>query len=361
MRKIIIAILLLTGTMTSDKLAAQGCVAIRSTGGFCSSGEEGHVDTTSKWQLSANNRYFRSFRHFVGTKEQKQRQTLGTEVINHQYTLDMTIYRLLNPRWSLMADLPILANSRSSLYEHSNLGRFSTHSFGVGDIRLAAYAWVVNPVKMPKANVQVGLGLKLPTGSYTYSDYFHLTDSTKRLGPVDQSIQLGDGGTGITLELNAYYNISRVVGLYGNFYYLSNPREVNGTSTARGGTPSASAVKNGSDVMSVPDQWMARAGVSIMTNHWNFSAGVRDECLPVHDLVGGSNGFRRPGYIISAEPGVTYVFPRLSLYAYVPVALVRNRTQSMPDKITTKLTGTEAHGDAAFADYVVNIGMNIRF
>ena len=361
MRKIVFALVLLTTTTAINQLNAQGCVAIRSTGGFCSSGEEGHIDSISKWQLSTNNRYFRSFRHFVGTDEQKQRQTAGTEVINHQYTLDMALYRLLNPRWSLMIDVPILDNARSSLYEHANLGRYSTHSFGIGDVRLAAYAWVVNPVKMPKANVQVGLGLKLPTGSYTYSDYFRVTDSTKRLGPVDQSIQLGDGGTGITLELNAFYNISRSVGFYGNFYYLSNPREVNGTSTARGGTASASAVKNGSDVMSVPDQWMARAGVNIMAHRWNFSAGVRDECLPVHDLVGGSNGFRRPGYIISAEPGVTYVFPKVSLYAYVPVALVRNRTQSVPDKISTSLTGKEAHGDAAFADYVVNIGMNIRF
>jgi hypothetical protein len=106
---------------------------------------------------------------------------------------------------------------------------------------------------------------------------------------------------------------------------------------------------------------MARAGVNIMVHRWNFSAGVRDECLPVHDLVGGSNGFRRPGYIISAEPGVTYVFPKVSLYAYVPFALVRNRTQSVPDKISTKLNGKDTHGDAAFADYVVNIGMNIRF
>jgi hypothetical protein len=52
---------------------------------------------------------------------------------------------------------------------------------------------------------------------------------------------------------------------------------------------------------------------------------------------------------------------KVSLYAFVPVALVRNRTQSVPDKITTQLTGVTAHGDAAFADYVVNIGMNIRF
>ena len=31
------------------------------------------------------------------------------------------------------------------------------------------------------------------------------------IGPVDQSIQLGDGGTGITVELNGFYNFSHQV------------------------------------------------------------------------------------------------------------------------------------------------------
>lgn len=335
---------------------SQGCVAIRSTGGMCSMN---HLDT-SNWQLNLNNRYFKSYKHFIGTDYQPQREELGTNVINHAYTLDIGIVHKLNQRWSLMIDVPIIANSRSSLYEHSNVGRYTTHSFGVGDIRLAVYDWVINPVKMPKANLQVGLGIKLPTGSYNYQDYFMLTDSTKRLGAVDQSIQLGDGGTGLTLELNGYYNLSHSLSLYGNFYYLSNPREQNGTSTARGGTPSASAVKNGSDVMSVPDQMMARAGANLTVKEFIFSAGVRDECLPVYDLIGGSNGFRRPGYIISIEPGVTYTKGKLSVYVYAPFAVVRNRTQSVPDKISTTLTGKYTQGDAAFADYALNIGMNIK-
>jgi hypothetical protein len=45
----------------------------------------------------------------------------------------------------------------------------------------------------------------------------------------------------------------------------------------------------------------------------------------------------------------------------VPIAIVRDRTQSVPDKITTALTGVYTHGDAAFANCVVNIGANIRF
>ena len=346
----------------NNKTTAQGCVAIRSTGGFCTAGE-GHTDTTSKWQFSVNNRYYKSFRHYVGTVEQKQRQALGNEVINHAYTMDLAIYRLISPRWSIMLDLPISANARSQTYTQNKLlTRFSTHAFGNGDIRFAVYNWLLDPLKMPKGNIQVGLGLKLPTGAYNYQDYFKTSDSTQTYGPVDQSIQPGDGGTGITLEINGFYNLSHTVSFYGNFYYLSNPRDQNGTSNAHGATPSASSIANGSSIMSVPDQYMARAGVNLMFSRWNISAGMRDECLPVHDLIGSSDGFRRPGYIISAEPGVTYnASSKISIYTFVPIALVRNRTQSVPDKITTALTGVYTHGDAAFADYVVNIGANFRF
>lgn len=319
-----------------------------------------HADS-SKWQLSINNRYFKSFRHFVGTEEQKQRQTLGNEVINHSTATDIAVIRKIGSRWSLMLDLPVLSNSRSSLYEHGNIGRFTTHSFGLGDMRIAAYSWLWNPEKMYKGNLQVGLGLKLPTGAYNYQDYFRTTDSTKRLGPVDQSIQLGDGGTGITLELNGYYNFTHALSLYGNFYYLSNPREQNGVSTARGGTPSATAVFNGSDVMSVPDQLMIRAGVNYMVRNVTLSAGLREEALPVHDLIGGSNGFRRPGKILTVEPGITYSFHTVNVFAYVPVAVSRNRTQSVPDKLTTERTGKYTQGDAAFADYSINVGASFRF
>jgi hypothetical protein len=72
-------------------------------------------------------------------------------------------------------------------------------------------------------------------------------------------------------------------------------------------------------------------------------------------------GFRRPGYIISAEPGLTYSFKKVSIYAFVPVAVVRDRTQSVADKIQTKLTGVYTQGDAAFADYTINVGFTTRF
>ncbi|HWB90735.1 MAG TPA: hypothetical protein VG605_02740 [Puia sp.] len=362
MKKSIAFILILAIIASGQKLSAQGCVAIRSNGGFCTAGADHNHDSAANWQFSINNRYYKSFRHYVGTTYQKQRQQLGNEVINNAYTVDMAIYRNINPRWSLMLDLPISANGRSQTYkENGAYHRYSTHAFGAGDIRVALYRWLLDPGKMPKGNLQIGLGLKFATGDDNVQDYFKTSDSTRTYGPVDQSIQLGDGGTGITLELNGYYNFSHRVGVYGNFFYLSNPRDQNGISNAHGGTPSASSIANGSNIMSVPDQYLVRAGVSLQFNRLNVSAGLRDDCLPVHDLIGASNGFRRPGYIISAEPGLTYVFNRISIYSYVPIAFVRDRTQSVPDKITTALTGNYTQGDAAFANCVVNIGANIRF
>jgi hypothetical protein len=343
-----------------NQVNAQGCVALKSTGAVCTKNDAGHHATAKGWQLNTNYRYFKSFRHYREGHEEKERVSEGTDVRNFSHAIDLGIIRTFDSRWSLGLNLPLLATRRSSLYEHDGKTRHSTLSTGIGDIRIAAYRWMLNPAKMPKGNIQLGLGVKLPTGDYRYQDFFYKNDSTRVLGPVDQSIQLGDGGTGITTELNAYYNFSQKVSVYGSFYYLINPREQNGVSTARGGTPSAANIANGSYVMSVPDQYMIRAGVNVTFDKLTISAGMRDECLPARDLVGGNNGFRRPGYIISAEPGLTYSFKKVTAYAYVPVALVRNRTQSEPDKIRSRITGNRTVGDAAFADYAVNIGFSFK-
>jgi hypothetical protein len=253
-----------------------------------------------------------------------------------------------------------MAFARSSLYEHDGKTRHSTHSFGIGDVRVSAYRWMFDPKTSHKGNLQLGLGIKLPTGIYNYMDYFYKKADSSVLGPVDQSIQPGDGGTGITFELNTFYNFSHKVGAYGGFYYLVNPREVNGTSTARGGTPNATAKKYNTDVMSVPDLFMARGGVSYMVKNLNFAGGIRIEGLPSSDLIGGDRGFRRPGYIISAEPSITYVAKKASFNVAVPFALKRNRTQSDSDKRRSADLGRHVQGDAAFADYLISAGITFR-
>jgi hypothetical protein len=63
---LIIAILV---AATYQQLNAQGCVAIKGIGGICNRPSEG-----GSWYLDINNRYFKSYKHFVGKEEQKQRE-----------------------------------------------------------------------------------------------------------------------------------------------------------------------------------------------------------------------------------------------------------------------------------------------
>jgi hypothetical protein len=301
--------------------AAQGCVAVRSTGNIniLHTGE----NAKGTWQLSTTARSFRWFRHFSGTEENKQRLIDGTEVINHQTAIDLSLTRIVNDRWSFMTDVPVLSNARSSLYEHGLVNgvyvkkeRRSMHSFGLGDMRFAAYRWLLDPVKNLKGNIQAGLGIKQPTGDDNFKDYWYNTgpDGTKELRTADQLIQLGDGGTGFTAEVNAYYNFKHNFGMYGNFCYLANPREQDGVRTYRE-TLVASLANEA--ICSVPDQYMFRSGFNYSFRGLTAAAGAKLECVPVHDLIGGSGDFRRPGYIWSVEPALAYQINKLNfLFLY---------------------------------------------
>lgn len=339
-------------------LNGQGCVAVRSVGSSCTS-LSNHNGYENGWQLNATYRYYKSFRHFRGEHEEPERVEKGSDVRNFTNFFDFTIIKNLNSRWSLGINLPFQYTKRTSLYEHDGKTRHATSATGLGDIRVSVYSWLLK--QNNRGNLQLGLGIKLPTGDYRYHDYFYKNDTTELLAPVDQSIQLGDGGTGITLELNSYVNIIKGIGAYGNFYYLSNPRNQNGTSTARGGTPSATALKYRTSTMSVADQYLVRAGLNYTLSDLTISAGLRVEGVPSEDILGESNGFRRPGYSIGFEPSLFYHYKNYDFFASVPLALERNRTQSDSDKRRTIDSGTYTIGDAAFADYSINVGVSYRF
>jgi hypothetical protein len=320
--------------------------------------------STSDWQLNLTNRYFKSYRDFKGTTNLKLPD--DSVQVNHIYNLDITLTRMLSHGWSLSFSLPVLSNSRSSKLEHGGVNnpRHTTQSFGLGDIRFTAYKWLLTPKAGQKGNIQVGLGIKLPSGDYKYQDYFYRKEDSLVLAPVNPSIQLGDGGTGIITEINTFYSLTKVLSVYGNFYYLINPRDVNGTSNLLGKIPTTLAQKNlikaGGDINSVPDQYSIRAGVDMKTKNFLFSAGMRMEGIPVADLIGGNNGFRRPGFNISAEPGIVYLMKNASVYFYFPIIISRETKQSFPDKRMSEFSGTYILGQGGFANYVIFVGAQFK-
>ncbi|MFM7638701.1 MAG: hypothetical protein ACKO67_03125 [Bacteroidota bacterium] len=363
------------------KVNAQGCVAVRGFGGCGVAGGSGLALAPKQWQVGVNYRYFKSFRHFKGDEEQYDRLVKQTQVINYSNTLEISASMGLSLRTQLNVSLPVSYTDRSSYYEHGGQSptfpgaRKTSTSAGIGDARIGVSKWIWNPVSHTKSNLMLGVGLKLPTGNWNVQDSFYnvlVTDPSTGLSsrktvyrPVDQSIQLGDGGLGLSLEMQGFREMADGLFAYGNAFYILNPRGVNGTMTNRRTTivvNGVSQVFTNEYMCSVADQYAARLGFLSQSqlHGLSFSWGARLEGVPVRDLVGESYGFRRPGYTIAAEPGVTYMKGKTTLNFNMPIALYRIRKQSVTDKEVQDATGVARNGDAAFADYLISFGLTYR-
>jgi hypothetical protein len=229
-----------------------------------------------------------------------------------------------------------------------NLRDQATHAAGIGDISVSGRVWVARPPAESRQNLAIGFGVKFPTGNPGLRDSV-ITSTGPVTRAVDQSIQPGDGGYGFSLDLQGF-KVMGPVTLYGSGIYLFNPRNINGVLTGRGRQSEA--------IMSVADQYLARVGVVLpapKVRTLGLTFGGRLEGIPAKDLIGKSDGFRRPGYAVSLEPGFIYGRGKETWSFSVPIAVYRNRTVSIADRRDGR------HGDAAFADYVIVIGYSRRF
>jgi hypothetical protein len=278
--------------------------------------------------------------------EQKQREINRTQIYNLYHLVDFSIERQLTRRWSVAASVPLLFAHRNQLYNPR--GKFVVNS--IGDVSFGGRAWVFKPPTESGDNISVGMFLKLPTGKYNAMGRATNNQGQVILATADQSIQAGDGGTGVAVEIQAYKRIPLQSELYFAGLYLFNPRNTNGVSTFRNA--------RGEQVMSVTDQYLYRGGIGRAVPKIRglaVSFGGRIEGVPVRDVFGKSDGFRRPGYAISLDPGLLYARGSYMFALNVPWTIERNRKKSVADYMNRR------HGDAAFADYAIMFSLSRRF
>ncbi len=362
---------------------SQGCVAVRQMGGVCAmSSATSYNLNKGEFQVGANYRYFHSWRHFVGTEEQPQRQTTGgghnadgTERGNavniYSHALDMNVSYALTDRIQFNATLPYVHNERSQVLRQStptkDTFRYSVYAKGLSDVRFSANYWVFNPKTAHKGNLMLGLGVKLNTGSHSEVDNAPQSDGTTKSVVMDQAIQPGDGGVGISVELQAFRELYKGIYGFANGYYLFNPKQSNGTAKS---APSKGL--EGYEIYASPDQYFARAGFMGAvgkSKNLSFSLAARLEGIPAYDAFGGQVAYRRPGYVVAIEPGLTFRTGGHTLSLFVPYNFIRNRIQSAADiasqnlknaTITDPTKLVHVQGDAAFADYSISVGYAYR-
>lgn len=328
---------------------AQGCVAAHSNQRAMdqlvkTTDEGGHAGLWSIHNLTLDIGYrvYNSNKYFQGSNEIAR----ANAVRNHQNIFDIGVEYRLSPRWSLIADVPVFNGTRNQIYPPTGIFQVS----GLGDITVGAQSWIFRPPTESHGNIAVNASLKIPTGinNATGSAQFH---GQTIKATADQSLQPGDGGWGLSVGTQAYKSVWRRADIYGQAQYLFNPENTSNVPTFRS--------QPGQGVMSVTDQYLYRAGVSQGVPKLRgvaLSLGLRGEGVPVRDLIGASDGFRRPGSILSLDPGLMVNLRRTTLSVNGPWALHRNRPPSVPE-----IANNTVNGDAFFADYTVILNLSHHF
>lgn len=344
-------LLLLTGRL----LPAQGCILARSPeqGGLPTG--QGGVLEPGHFQVTIGERHQFSYQHYVGDVYQEYRAQQGTQVENRINLVTVNVTYQWTPRVSVEIDMPWLFASRKS--QNSPI---EYQASGVGDTIVGVNSWLRNPAHASRNNLSVGLGMLMPSGN----DDVQNTVNTNTTGtgspvevtaPVDYSIQPGNGGWGLVMQWMGYQRLNNSLTFYTDGDYIATQGGTNGVQ--RSATLSTTTPLDNYDA--IADEYLMEAGVLFPVPHvkgLSATLGPRDEGVPAYNLFPVSNdGFRRPGFAVTAGPGGEYARGNNILTVGVYKAIHRDRTVSYPDAVYGQ------HGDAAFAQWVWLASWTHRF
>ncbi|MBI2948668.1 MAG: hypothetical protein HYY23_13575 [Verrucomicrobia bacterium] len=301
------------------------------------------------WETTLSYRYLHAQKVFIGSQYRPEYEAGNANPDITVHSVDLAATYAVSKRFSLSLTLPFVYGDVTVI---SN--RLHNTVAGIGDLRLVGNIWLLDPSKHSNGNISFGLGMKAPTGESKGTDTV-LINGVETVRPADTSIQPGDGGWGVVLEMQGFQKIVQHTYLYASGFYLINPREKNDTQFTT--DPSV--------LLSVPDQYQGRLGLSYTI--WpqkgiSLSLGARVDGLPVRDLIGGADdGFRRPGYSVYIDPGISWSWGKNLLSLNGPVAVARSRQRSIRDIQASERTGNYVHGAGGIADFILVASYSRRF
>jgi hypothetical protein len=255
----------------------------------------------------------------------------------------------VSDRVSLDLTVPILSGS-GGFYDPNRSGQFFAFSEGgIGDVSLQAEYWLNDPYGSSPVTGSVNLGIKAPTGA----DAIQGTYANGETVTIDETFQLGNGGWEILFRAQGQARISNSFSAYASGYYgLSLTEHVEVFHYRPAGTPVA--------LRGVPDTYSGRLGAGYVLPFLEglvLTAGGRINGATKKDLVGGEDLYwRRPGYEVYIEPGLSWTLGDNIASVSVPVGVYRRRTKSpLEDSVTGPLPG------AGFVPYLVIASFARRF
>lgn len=293
-----------------------------------------------EWRVAVGYRYLHGNQFFLADQVNNSFAPFGQPIIYHIHSADVTVTYAATDRFSLSLTVPMLDGTQSAV--RADTVRHDAHAVGLGDISLVGSAWLLNPQTHVKGNVALGVGVKAPTGSNQYADNFFRANGSSIQYPVDQSIQPGDGGWGVILQMQAFRRLFARAFAYLAGAYLVSPRALSDVSRPP---------PNTSVYWSVPDVYSGRVGLIyglLPERGVSVSLGGRIDGIPYHDLIGGGDeGFRRPGHVVFLDPGAALTRGKSTFTLSTPIRV----SGSLADSAMVRPNGlpslSRAAGDLA--------------
>src|SRR6266568_3713284 len=268
-----------------------------------------------EWELGLGYRHLYADDYFVGDRIDASQAPRGQPQIYDIHSIAASMAYALSDQVSVHLTVPFQTGTNSRV--HPDGVRHVTSATGIGDVSVMGRAWLLDPASHRFGNLALGLGVKAPTGDNAVKGDFRLAEG-----------------------LFAY--------LYG--LYQLTPREKTNVTW----TPT-------SPVLSVHDVYDARLGLAYAV--WpragiSASLGARVDGVPVRDLIGGSEGYRQPGYVLFLDPGASASWGKETVTVSVPVRLHARYEQNVND-LRNGPGPRGNHGD--LAAYLVFLGYARRF
>lgn len=303
---------------------------------------------TGEWEAGVAYRRLTADDWFVGEEIHPELSPGGESIWFNISTIDLSLAYGVTDRLSLRLTVPLSTGTNSRI--HDDGIRRETSATGVGDINLVGTMWLLEPTTHPGGNVSLGLGVKAPTGSNEVKDDLGLMSGVVQHA-VHPGLQLGSGGWGIQVELQAYQQLYGRLSGYAYGAYQLSPEEK--TDVLFTPTVPTSA-------LSVYDVYHARAGLGYAA--WpeqglSMSLGVRMDGIPVRDVLGKDGGFRAPGYTTYLDPGLALARGPGVFTLSIPVRLHGEFKQNVNED-----NGPLPPGDRGdLASYLLFLGYAHRF
>src|SRR3982751_1745531 len=147
-----------------------------------------------QWRVALGYRHLHADQLFVGTDLVPTTKPL---IINI-HSVDLTAVYAVTDRLSLSITMPFVSGVQSRYYADSV--RHAATAARLGDLTLIGSTWLLDPHNRT-GNVALRLGIKAPTGAHGAKDDYYLASGAAIPYAVDQSIEPGDGGWGLIVQL----------------------------------------------------------------------------------------------------------------------------------------------------------------